>query len=137
MANFLEYLSPSQEETLLRQAVRQRYQPGAPILTEGEQRHALFLIRDGQVRVELDHPEFNIEIAKLNKGDLFGEMSLLEGLTVSANVIANGEVEVDVCEVTSITEMFANDSDFEGRFFKSLAYILSLRLRDTTLRGFA
>jgi len=33
--------------------------------------------------------------------------------------------------------MFDKDREFEGRFFKSLAYILSMRLRDTSLRAFA
>ena len=112
------------------------FAPGALILTESE-RHALFLIRAGHVRVELDYPEFNIEIAKLGEGDLFGEMSLLEGLTVSANVIADSEVEVDVCETDQVVDMFDKDREFEEHFFKSLAYILSMRLRDTSLRAFA
>ena len=136
MSTYLHYLSASQEDALLKQAVRQSFEPGAAILTEGEQRHALFFIRDGNVRIELEHPEFNIEIAKLGKGELFGEMSLLEGLPVSANVIADDRVEVDVCDAAHIADIFANDRELEGRFFKSLAYILSVRLRDTTLRGF-
>ena len=117
--------------------MRQTFAPGALILTESEQRHALFVIRAGHVRVELDYPEFNIEIAKLGEGDLFGEMSLLEGLTVSANVIADSEMDVDVCETEQVVDMFDKDRAFEGRFFKSLAYILSMRLRDTSLRAFA
>jgi len=96
-----------------------------------------FFIRDGNVRIELEHPEFNNEIAKLGKGELFGEMSLLEGLPVSANVIADDRVEVDVCDAAHIADIFANDRELEGRFFKSLAYILSVRLRDTTLTGLA
>jgi CRP-like cAMP-binding protein len=136
MSTYLHYLSASQEDALLKQAVRQSFEPSAAILTEGEQRHALFFIRDGNVRIELEHPEFNIEIAKLGKGELFGEMSLLEGLPVSANVIADDRVEVDVCDAAHIADIFANDRELEGRFFKSLAYILSVRLRDTTLRGF-
>ena len=63
-------------------------------------------------------------------------MSLLEGLPVSANVIADDRVEVDVCDAAHIADIFANDRELEGRFFKSLAYILSVRLRNTTLRGF-
>jgi len=77
MSTYLHYLSASQGDALLKQAVRHSFEPGAAILTEGEQRHALFFIRDGNVRIELEHPEFNIEIAKLGKGELFGKMSLL------------------------------------------------------------
>ena len=136
MAAYLHYLNDAQEQALLEHATRTSFEPGATILSEGEQRHALYLIRDGQVRVELEHPEFNIEITKLSEGDIFGEMSLLEDLTVSANVIADSRVDVDICDASALSSLFNSDSELEGRFFKSLAYILSIRLRDTTLRGF-
>ena len=84
------------------------------------------------VRVELEHPEFNIEITRLNPGEIFGEMSFLEGFTV----IANDDVELYVVNAQVIDDLIERDNGFFGRFYQSLAQILCTRLRDTTLRGF-
>ena len=92
MVKFLDHINEREEKWLREQAAQESYAPGDVILSEGEERHALFLIRSGVVRVELEHPEFNIEIARLNAGEIFGEMSFLQGFSVTANVIANDKV---------------------------------------------
>ena len=136
MPTFLKHVTEADEKLLLAQGERISFRAGEKILNEGEERHAIFLIRKGGVRIELDHPEFNIEIARLEVGDLFGEMSFLDDFRVSASVIANEDTEVDVVEATTIKAMTDQDARFYGRFYQSLAQILSTRLRDTTLRGF-
>ena len=136
MAKFLDFIN-EEEETLLRErSVHETYKSGDVILSEGAERHALFFIRKGVVRVELEHPEFNIEITRLNPGEIFGEMSFLEGFTVTANVIANDDVELYVVNAQVIDDLIERDNGFFGRFYQSLAQILCTRLRDTTLRGF-
>ena len=134
MVKFLDHINAQEEQWLREQSAQESYGPGDVILSEGEERHALFLIRSGVVRVELEHPEFNIEIARLNTGEIFGEMSFLQGFSVTANVIANDKVEVDVVNADVIDELIAKDEGFFGRFYQSLAHILCTRLRDTTLR---
>lgn len=136
MARFLEFIN-EQEELLLRErSVHENYEPEDVIVREGEERHALFLIREGVVRIELEHPEFNIEIARLEAGEIFGEMSFLEGFSASANVIAHESVKLDVVNSLVVEELIGFDNGFFGRFYQSLAQILCTRLRDTTLRGF-
>ena len=88
------------------------------------------------MRIELEHPEFNIEITRLSAGEIFGEMSFLEGFNATATVIANEDVDIDIVQAQAIDELIEKDSGFFGRIYKSLAQILSTRLRDTTLRGF-
>ena len=136
MAKFLEHINEQEEKLLHERSQQESYNRGDVILTEGEERRALFLIRKGVVRVELEHPEFNIEITRLNPGEIFGEMSFLKGFTVTANVIANEVVELDVVNAQVIDELIEQESGFFGRFYQSLAQILCTRLRDTTLRGF-
>ncbi len=133
---FLSFVTAEEEARLFARATRAAFEPDAVILEEGDVKHAIFLIREGVVRVELDHPEFNIEVARLKRGELFGEMSFLEGMTVSANVIADDHVEVDIVDADVIAELTAKDHGFCGRVYQSLAQILARRLRETTLRGF-
>lgn len=54
------------------------YPAGKQIFKEGEQSHALFIIKEGSVRVfTFDHAGVKIPLARLNQGDYFGEQSLL------------------------------------------------------------
>lgn len=136
MVRFFDFVN-EQEETLLRRRSQQcTFKSGEVILSEGEEHHALFLIRKGVVRIELAHPEFNIEITRLSAGEIFGEMSFLEGFSATANIIANEDVEIDIVHAQIIDELMESDNGFFGRFYQSLAQILCTRLRDTTLRGF-
>ena len=136
MAKYLHYINNQEEKLLRERSMQEKYKTGDVILSEGEERHALFLIRKAVVRVELEHPEFNIEITRLSPGELFGEMSFLDGFTVTASVIANDEVDFEVVSAQVIDQLMEQESGFFGRFYQSLAQILCTRLRDTTLRGF-
>ena len=61
----------------------EKYSRGAVIIKKGEPGKNLFIIAAGQVEV-LD--EFGNRISKLGKGEIFGEMSLLSGEAVGANI---------------------------------------------------
>jgi len=136
MAEFLRYINDDERRRLLERASRAHYEPGTVIIKEGESRRAIFLIRRGVVRVELEHPEFNIEVTRLGKGEIFGEMSFFDDLMASASVVAHEAVEADVLDSGVIQSLIAEDPGFYGRFYQSLAETLAIRLRDTTLRGF-
>ena len=137
MVKFLNHINKQEEKWLRKQATQESYGPGDVIFSECEERHALFLIRSGVVRVEPAHSEFNIEIARLNVGKIFGEMNFLQGFNVTASVVANDKVELDVVNADVIDELIAKDEGIFGRFYQSLAYIFCTRLRDITLRGFS
>ena len=75
-------------------------------------------------------------IARLSKGDIFGEMSLPGELSVSANVVVDSRVQVQICDLQALNELFAEHTTLETSFYKSLSFVPSTRLRDTTLRSF-
>ena len=50
----------------------------------------------------------------------------------SASVVAQTETEVDVIELPGIHEAFTQHPHLEARFYKSLALLLSQRLRWTS-----
>ena len=118
-------------------AKRQSFGEGEVILREGEERNALFLIHKGSVRVERTHLDFRYEISHLGEGQIFGEMGFVEGFVASADVVASEPVEVDVVAAATVATLSEQDPGFAGRFFHSLAEILSHRLRETTVKGVA
>lgn len=87
---------PREEALHLRGAlVHRRYGAGEVILREGEQPEELCILASGIVCVTCrDHHGGQRELARLQPGEWFGEMSLLTGEPASATVQAESEVEV-------------------------------------------
>jgi ABC-type bacteriocin/lantibiotic exporter with double-glycine peptidase domain/CRP-like cAMP-binding protein len=65
---------------------------GETVLRQGQDGEALYVIGQGKVRIVDDSGEKPVTLAVLNKGDSFGERSLLYGEPVSATVRAAGSV---------------------------------------------
>ena len=75
------------------------YGDGETIVREGEPGRSMFVVKSGRVKVVLE--ESRREIATLERGHYFGEMSLLTGDRRTASVIADGdaivlEIDADV-----------------------------------------
>lgn len=137
MQKFLTYLTDDDWLRMLKEVQRLDFKAGEVILKEGETRHAIFFIAAGSARVERRHMEFFVEIARLKTGEIFGEMSFLEGYAASASVIAAEPCEVICFDGHSVEAMIKADSGFAARFYRSLAEVLSRRLRETTIEGIA
>ena len=74
------------------------YQDGDVIVREGEERREMYVIGRGEVVVTKTIEGREVEIARLTRGDFFGEMSLLESLPRYATVRSVGETRVLVIE---------------------------------------
>ena len=137
MNEFLEFLTDEDRQLLSKTAEQRDCAPGEVILAEGERRDALFVILKGSARVERAHMEFSLEIARLGEGELFGDMGFIEGAPASATIVADGPTRVEVIDVAHVQSLIARDPGFHGRFYQSLAKILSRRLRETTVQSIA
>jgi CRP-like cAMP-binding protein len=59
-------------------------------------------------------------------------MSFLENAPASTNVIADVPCRIDIVERDAIYDLLAGSPGFAGRFFQSLATLLSVKLRRTS-----
>jgi len=125
----LRFLSPEDRARLLESAVRSVHRAGEVILESGSRRETLFIVRRGIVSIQRPYDSDFVEIAELSVGDTFGEMSLLETIPATAQVVAIDEVEIDRVEKVSVLTVLSADVELRGRFYHSLAVILSRRLR--------
>ena len=81
-----------------------RFDSGTTILRQGTSAVALYLILDGQVEVSREPEEGGraVTLARLNPGDVFGEMAVLDDDTRSSSVVA---VELVRCALLSRWEL--------------------------------
>lgn len=84
---------PERDLLALAGLVRERRQPrGSMILTQGDEGEALFLIRTGQVKVNVVAEDGReVILSVLGPGSFFGEMALLDDEPRSAHVFAMEE----------------------------------------------
>ena len=105
-----------------------RFDAGDIILRAGVPSAELFGLIDGAVRVELAGGGRRL---LLLPPQCFGELSALTGDPVSANVVAQRDVRTWVLSAPVLLEAMAQ----EVAFFRNVATLLGLRLRERTRRA--
>ena len=85
-------LTPNELTQVAERMTRRHYLPDEVVIREGDIGHELFLISDGEVKVERG----GSEVARLGAGDFFGELALLSGDPRNATVVASRPLEAYV-----------------------------------------
>ena len=85
-------LSSEVHEALAGAAEERLYGDGEVIVREGDGGASMFIVQRGQVAITVGHPPK--EVARIEAGGYFGEMSLLTGAPRSATVTARGDCDV-------------------------------------------
>jgi CRP-like cAMP-binding protein len=112
-------------------AVEKKYHQGDTIITEGHAASCLFVIRSGKVEVyKRGGQGQEVKVAELQKGEFFGEMSLLDpGSSIhGATVKAMEETTVAITERSDFDRYLGSMSPG----MKSLLLHMVKKLRDTT-----
>jgi len=124
-------------------ASKQRYHKDNLILIEEEIGSTMFVILDGRVKISrISDDGREVILSILSEGDFFGEMSLLDGQTRSANVTAIEESELMVIRREDFLQMLRDYPQIAINLLKELAqrirksdeHIKSLSLQDATGR---
>ncbi|HEY7371928.1 MAG TPA: mechanosensitive ion channel family protein [Polyangia bacterium] len=97
--------------------------PGEVILRQGDPGDSLYLVRGGQVVVQIGVLGASKEIATLGDGEFFGEMSLMTGESRTATVVAKTDVECYIVEKEAFQEIVHEKPDLAG----TISDILSQR----------
>lgn len=132
--DILSCLSKQDWTALLDNALHVTYAKGDIILEEGSQRRAIFLLDRGYATISSSHQGQGIHLNQIGPGELFGEISFLEGRGASASVIAEEEAEVSIIDEAALQSLLSSVPGLATRFYQSLALILSQRLRKLSSR---
>jgi CRP/FNR family transcriptional regulator, cyclic AMP receptor protein len=127
----LKFLTENDVALLRSIATRQTFKPREIIIAVNSKPKALYILTGGSATVELVRGK---SIARLGPGDICGEMAFLENSMASATVAAEAGAEADVLTLPEVERIFALYPHLQARFYKSLAVLLSQRLRATSSR---
>jgi CRP-like cAMP-binding protein len=116
-----------------------RYGGGEPIILEGSDERAVFLIRTGCVRVSEriqlgECTQIKPGICDLSEGDVFGELSLLEAGPRLASVWTVEPTEVMVFDATLLVDYLDGNPEFGYLLLKELLGVVTSRLRQSDRR---
>lgn len=103
---------------------------GTILIYEGKPADALYILLDGTLVVSISALEGR-QIARLATGEVVGEMSFIDDRLPSATVQTLEDSTVLMIPRAKLTEKLTQDVEFAARFYRSLALLLSHRLRVT------
>lgn len=127
----LGQLRDTDAEWMARAGVKREVNDGVSIITEGEKGDKLFIMLEGQLRIEDSRIG---TIATLGIGEIVGEMSYVDNAPPSASVVADGDCVVLELSHGSLEARMESDPGFGMRFYRALSFFLADRLRGTVRR---
>lgn len=126
VAYILGTLTDGEIDWLLTHGKRRIVEPGELLMRAGAATTALYLVLDGELRLTTEDDEIEEE---LERGDVVGEMPLLDGGPAPANVTARGAAVVLELAYDELTAELELDPGFAGRFYRALAVMIGERYR--------
>jgi len=148
-------LTIAERQRLLDSGEPRNFGAGDLIIRQGTQLNGIYVVIDGEVRVEHSFKvvrkavvnqadgarkvkevpgRLSVEVTRLRRGAIFGEMSFVDNSLTSASVSAVGAVKTVFINGESVRARLAADAGFAKRFYHSLASLLARRLREANKR---
>jgi CRP-like cAMP-binding protein len=116
--------------------VPRKYAPGEILFLEGDVGRALFILESGHIEVSRRGPDGEpLQIAVLNPGDYFGEMSLLDDRPRMATAAAMEPVHVFLLYKADLEKLVRQVPHIGAALMTHLAMLLAARLRALTDRS--
>lgn len=97
------------------------YPKESMIFSEAQRGADMFIIQSGQVSISKIINGKEITLALLNKGDMFGEMALLENKPRSANAIAHSTCRLMVVNLQNFNQMVSTQPQMIAKLTTTLA----------------
>jgi len=125
--NGLVYLTPNDWALIVDKAVRMHFKSGEALVQKGRRSHGLYLVLTGNALVQIPTHGGSFGVGA---GEICGEISFLDELPATANVVAKVPVEAYYLDRPTLQSLFELFPHLGSRFYHSLAAILSRRLRE-------
>ena len=123
----LVYLTANDWALICDKAVRRSFKAGEYLVQRDRPSHGVLVLLSGTAAVQIPSQGKPREIGP---GEVCGEISFLDDLPATADVVANSAAEALFLDRATLGSLFELFPHLGSRFFHSLAAILSRRLRD-------
>ena len=125
--NGLVHLTANDWALIADKASRQQIKTGEPLIRLGYRTHGLYVLLKGTAAVQIPGQASPRDIGP---GEVCGEISFIDELPATADIVANGPLEVLYLDRPTLQSLFELFPHLGSRFYRSLASILSRRLRE-------
>jgi len=107
-------LTPVQLTAVAEKMTKRHFAPGETIIREGESGEEFFLISDGEVDVvRADH-----EVARLRRGEFFGEVALISGEPRNATIVATEPLDTFVLGKSDFQAAVVSSPSFREQLYR-------------------
>jgi CRP/FNR family cyclic AMP-dependent transcriptional regulator len=108
-------------ERFSRVAVPRSFPSGTRVFHEGDHSDACYIVRTGSFRVTREHPDGRaITLANLGRGDIFGELAMLDGEVRSASVEALEDGELLALPGADVRSLLARHPEITVKLVAAL-----------------
>ena len=124
-------LSDSDVDWLAKAGERVHLEGGTTLIPVGTRVESLYILLDGQLEIKAAN---GAHIAKLESGEIVGEMSLVDPAPTAVSVEVVTDALVFRVPDSKLRQKLAADPAFAARFYRAICIFLADRLRATTRR---
>lgn len=133
MRTGIEQLEPSDIARIREVCARVPVGAGEELIRKGDTSDDLYIVADGSFKVYDDTLGEDFVHAILEQGDIFGEMSFIDGMDRSASVKAVSDGSVLRMGKGEFDTLLASSPDTAMLFFFTLSRVIAGRLRDVNV----
>ena len=119
--DFVQALSVEARKVLAQRARFVEYGPGQAVVRQGELGDTLYLVARGEVAVRVQIEAVDKEVARLGRGALFGEMSVLTGEPRTATVLSLGDAALLAVDRDAFERILSAEPDLAQRLAETIA----------------
>lgn len=129
----LSKLSRRELKIISKFAYERDYEVNEFVFQTGQPGAAMFIIKEGEVKiVKQNMNDEYVEIATLKKGDIFGELALLDNSPRSAGALVSENTSAIAIFREDLNKLLETHPEIGGKIMMHLAIITGKRLKDTT-----
>ncbi len=122
-------LTEAELARLARDLLQRRFRQGETIFQQGDPGQMLYLVESGQVRIYVQDGEGQeVSVSVCGRGDVFGELALIDELPRSASAVAMEDTVVYILNRERLREHVRHSPQLALNFMKAL----SVRVRTST-----
>ena len=118
-------------EKIVKRGLVGTYQPGEMIVSDGQEGDEIFVVLEGKLAVQKKTPVGVIDIAPLVKGDVFGELVLLDEKIRSADIVSVETSHILELSYNQIFSLYEKEPRIFGVLLLNVSRLLAKRLRAT------
>ena len=123
----LVYITANDWMLIADKATRLKFKAGDAIIEQGRRTHGVYVLLKGKASVRIPSQEPKPAVIP---GEVCGEISFLDELPATANVVADEAVEAFYLDRPMLQALFEMYPHIGSRFYHSVAASLSRRLRE-------